>query len=190
MSLIVICGWSGSGKTTIANFLQKKYGYHRIITYTTRSKREYEENGKDYHFISRDAFQKMIEEKALFEWTYFNDAYYGSLKKDYEQPKGVVILDPAGVKKIISLCPDSIVFQLCISKELAIKRLLQRKEESEKIKRRLCIDEKNFIQLNAIRDRIIAIHIEESDKVEEIVAKIACFLTQKEANHKKLGGRP
>ena len=52
MSLIVLCGYSGSGKTTIANVLQEKYGYHRIITYTTRPKREQEVNGKDYHKAS------------------------------------------------------------------------------------------------------------------------------------------
>ena len=189
MSLIVICGWSGSGKTTIANILQKQYGYHRIITYTTRSKREQEKNGQEYHFISRDAFQKMIDQKAFFEWTYFNDAYYGSIKKDYERPKSVVILDPAGVKKILSIFPDSLVFQLCLSKELARKRLAQRKEQTKNMEKRLSMDEKAFAQLDAFGDRILSIHIEEKDQVEDVVAKIVGFLAQKEAYNKDLGGR-
>ena len=169
MSLIVLCGYSGSGKTTIANVLQEKYGYHRIITYTTRPKREQEVNGKDYHFISEEEFKQMIHQDFFFEWTYFNDAYYGSLKRAYQPEKAVVFLDPTGVKKIVEMDPDCMVFELCISKELAIKRLKQRKENIEK---RRCKDEEAFAQLNSLRNRIILIPIEENDTVEDVVKKI------------------
>ena len=61
------------------------------------------------------------------------------------------------------------VFELCISKELAIKRLKQRKENIEK---RRCKDEEAFAQLNSLRNRIILIPIEENDTVEDVVKKI------------------
>ena len=48
--VFVICGAAGSGKTTVAGYLQKHFGMHRVITHTTRAPRPGERDGVDYHF--------------------------------------------------------------------------------------------------------------------------------------------
>lgn len=58
--LIIICGATGSGKTTIQNYLASKYGFERVITHTTRAPRKGEEDKKDYYFESEESFLKII----------------------------------------------------------------------------------------------------------------------------------
>ena len=58
--LLVICGKSATGKTTLKQYLIENYGYDSVITYTTREQRLNEIDGKDYHFIDNEKFQNMI----------------------------------------------------------------------------------------------------------------------------------
>lgn len=57
--LLLLGGPSGSGKTTVANILQEKHGFSRLVTVTTRPPREGEKNGVDYYFVSIDEFRSM-----------------------------------------------------------------------------------------------------------------------------------
>ena len=57
---IVLVGQTNSGKTTVAKLLEA-YGYKRIVTYTTRPKRQGERNGIDYNFVTDEKFKSMIK---------------------------------------------------------------------------------------------------------------------------------
>ena len=54
--LIILCGASGTGKTTIQNYLLKQYGIPRVLTHTTRAKRKGEKDGVDYYFETPVSF--------------------------------------------------------------------------------------------------------------------------------------
>ena len=56
--MIFIAGKTCSGKTRIVSELCKKFGYKKIVTYTTRPIRDKEVDGVDYHFISEEEFEK------------------------------------------------------------------------------------------------------------------------------------
>ena len=66
--IIVLVGKTASGKTTVANELCKNHGYKRIITYTTRPMRENEIQDVDYHFISDEQFNEMVENNEFTEY--------------------------------------------------------------------------------------------------------------------------
>lgn len=78
--LIVLSGPSGVGKGTVreAIFKDNPYDYVYSISATTRKMRTGEVNGEDYHFVSREEFETLIEEDALLEYGEYVGNYYGT----------------------------------------------------------------------------------------------------------------
>ena len=77
--LIVVSGFSGSGKGTLMKQLLKEFECYALsISATTRAPREGEENGRDYFFVTKDCFRQMIREGALYEYASYQDNYYGT----------------------------------------------------------------------------------------------------------------
>lgn len=98
--ILCLIGKSGSGKTTIANYLQENYKYNRIITCTTRPMREGEVDGKDYIFMSLFEFEQTMESDMTCV-TNFRGWYYGVSETSIEICKNpVIILDPRGYMKL------------------------------------------------------------------------------------------
>lgn len=78
--IIALFGKSGSGKDTIKNWLVSLPNTNKIINTTTRPKRDYEIDKKDYYFISPLAFIKNVAQKEFIEYEVFNGWYYGTQK--------------------------------------------------------------------------------------------------------------
>ncbi len=85
--LIVLSGPSGVGKGTVrsAIFKDNPLGYVYSISATTRNIREGEIDGKDYHFLTRDAFEELIQHDALLEYAEYVGNYYGTPMANIEQ---------------------------------------------------------------------------------------------------------
>ena len=78
---IVMSAPSGCGKSTLIDMLLQEY--HDIvysISCTTRAPRGEEEDGLDYHFLSKERFETLIGEGAFLEYAKVHDNYYGTLK--------------------------------------------------------------------------------------------------------------
>lgn len=78
--LLVVSGPSGSGKTTLCRKLADSGEAHYSISCTTRPPRPGEENGKDYHFISKEEFYSKLEAGEFLEHAVVHGNLYGSLK--------------------------------------------------------------------------------------------------------------
>ena len=78
--LLVVSGPSGSGKTTLCRKLADSGEAHYSISCTTRPPRPGEENGKDYHFISKEEFYRKLEAGEFLEHAVVHGNLYGSLK--------------------------------------------------------------------------------------------------------------
>lgn len=98
---IVLCGASASGKTTIQDYLAEHLRYKKIITYTTRERRESEVHDQDYHFVSNEEFNNLIRDRFFAEYEeYSQGRFYGSAKCDYMSGNNVIVLTPHGIRSI------------------------------------------------------------------------------------------
>ena len=73
--LTVISGFSGAGKGTVVKKLIEEYEYSLSVSATTRQKREGEEHGREYFFLTREEFESMIEQHGLIEWAEYVGNY-------------------------------------------------------------------------------------------------------------------
>ena len=94
--MVILSSPSGVGKTTLTKKIQQKYQSFKIsVSHTTRSPRSNEVNGVDYHFISKDKFEKLIKEKKFYEYAKIFENYYGTLKETVDETilKNDIIFD-------------------------------------------------------------------------------------------------
>lgn len=104
--LLVLTGPTAAGKdTVIAKLIEEDPSIIKIVTTTSRAKREGESEGHPYHFISRDEFEQLIADGAFFEWVEFRGELYGTQKKTLLEAlaKGVTVIwkiETKGVKNI------------------------------------------------------------------------------------------
>lgn len=139
--VFILTGPSGVGKTTIAKQLLKRVpNLVRLITYTTRSPRLNEMNGKDYHFITKQEFDQKITEKDFFEYAQVYNEWYGNSKKDIDAlvttgKDVLLVLDIQGAKTVHTKLPGATsIFLQAESPEALLARLRKRgnmKQEDE-----------------------------------------------------------
>ena len=136
---IILVGKSGSGKDYIKNLFEKR-GYKCGISDTTRPIRDYEQDGIDYNFISKEDFKS----KKYIESCEFNGWMYGTTFETFNSSE-VLIMSPEGVKNL-SPVKKTIIYVVYIMADDSIRmnRLKKRKDDEEEIKRRMKSDEKDF----------------------------------------------
>lgn len=141
----IISAPSGSGKSTLVNELLKKVSNLEFsISYTTRAPRGSEINGRQYYFISRPEFEKMIRAGDFLEYAEVFGNYYGTARRflrEAEQKGRDLLLDidVQGAEQIQRKLPDATsIFILPPDRTILEERLRKRSEDCEKvIQRRL-----------------------------------------------------
>ena len=83
--LFVISAPSGTGKSTLCESLRATPDFIYSISCTTRAPRKGEENGVDYHFLSREDFQQRIDRGEMLEFAEVHGNYYGTLKETVKE---------------------------------------------------------------------------------------------------------
>ena len=143
--LIVISSPSGAGKTTITKKLvSKKKNIELSVSITTRKPRPNEVANKDYTFVNKETFQKLIKNKSFLEYAKVFGNYYGTLKKNINrkirQNKKIILdIDWQGARQIKKQLPKTTttIFILPPSLEELKKRLTKRESNKEFIKLRM-----------------------------------------------------
>lgn len=144
--LVVISAPSGAGKTTIAREILNRHPEMLFsVSATTRPRRDYEVDGKDYFFLTTEQFEVYIREGRLVEWEEIYGHYYGTLKSevDHALREGRPMLFDIDVKGALSIKKeyprDSIlVFIKPPNIEVLTERLRKRRTENpETIRQRM-----------------------------------------------------
>ncbi|MCS6987901.1 MAG: guanylate kinase [Chloroherpetonaceae bacterium] len=137
--LVVFTAPSGTGKSTIAKAILADIPTLKFsVSATTRPKRDGEEDGREYYFMTKDAFEALIAKGGFIEHSRHFDNYYGTLKSEAEKVLNagnhlLLDLDVDGalnVKKIYG-SRSLLMFIKPPSLEALRERLLKRKTESE-----------------------------------------------------------
>lgn len=141
--LIILSGPSGVGKNCVRQEIMSKYDLDLTysISMTTREKREKEQDGVDYYFVSDEEFQKNIDEGNFLEWASFVGHKYGTPKDKVEQlrnkGKNVFLeIEINGATQVLSKVHDDRVLSFFLmppSFNALEKRIRKRKTESEEI---------------------------------------------------------
>ena len=80
--LVILSGVAGAGKDTIKKELIKRMeNVESLPSYTSRPIREGDVEGGTYHFISREEFEKMVENQEFYEYDVHHNQYYGTSRK-------------------------------------------------------------------------------------------------------------
>ena len=138
---IVLSSPSGAGKTTITKKLSQKYPNIKIsISHTTRKPRPNEIDGVDYHFVSKEEFEKLIKKNNFYEYAKIFDNYYGtsknSVNKLHQESYDVVFdIDWQGTKQLSEFKELNLIkiFILPPDKNELKKRLINRNQDNKKI---------------------------------------------------------
>ncbi len=143
--LFVVVAPSGAGKTSLVNrLLEVERDIRLSVSYTTRAPREGEVNGREYHFVSREAFESMIAAGDFLEHANVYGNYYGTSRRWIESELAgehdvLLEIDWQGAAQVRKLFPGMVgIFVLPPSIGELRRRLTARgKDSAEVIERRM-----------------------------------------------------
>lgn len=138
--LTIISGFSGVGKGTLVKMLLEKYdNYALSISATTREPRVGEQDGVNYFFITKDEFEKKIDNKELLEYAQYVGNYYGTPRRYVEEQlnngKDVLLeIEIQGAMQIKEIMPDAMtIFVMPPDAKTLKERLVGRGTESMEV---------------------------------------------------------
>lgn len=145
--LIVISAPSGTGKTTLCHMLLKTFPDMEFsVSYTTRKPRLGEINGKDYFFVDRETFERMIEEGDFLEWAEVYGNLYGTSRsqvtKALETGKDILLdIDTQGALQVKKNFPEAVLIFILPPSLTELERRLRSRgtDDEETIEKRLKI---------------------------------------------------
>ena len=144
--MFILSSPSGAGKTTLVKKISKNRNFITSISHTTRLPRPSEKNGKDYFFVSKNYFKKLIKKREFLEHAKVFDNYYGSSKNRVinrlNRGKNVVFdIDWQGTRQIRNKKLNYNLLTIYIlppSKNELMKRLIKREKKNLKtVKKRM-----------------------------------------------------
>jgi guanylate kinase len=174
--LFIISAPSGSGKSTLVSELRKQVvGIDFAVSWTTRAPRGSEEDGREYHFTTREQFQRMIEAGMFLEWAEVFGNLYGTAKSSLDEARLaghdlLLDIDVQGAAQVRARLPEAVgIFVMppnptvlrtrlrnrsraegVVNEEEVFRRLREASKEIENYR------EYSYILVNDILDRAVA----------------------------------
>lgn len=176
--LIVYSGPSGVGKSTVLHKVLENEELNLVfsVSMTTRSARDGEVDGKDYFFVSKEEFEKAIENDDFLEHAKYVENYYGTPRDYVEQKRNegfnvVLEIDVQGGLQVMKKCPGAVsIFVLPPNLDDLKNRLVGRgTEKEETINKRVDAARKEIESGEVYKYHVVN---EDIDKTVDEVVKI------------------
>jgi guanylate kinase len=172
--LLVLSSPSGGGKTTIARaLLQARTDVGYSVSATTRAPRAGERDGRDYHFLAPDEFERRVVAGEFLEHATYSGHRYGTLRAEIDRVLGggshaVLDIEVNGARQVMDRMPDAVrVFVLPPSAKALVERLRGRDTETPDARRvrltraaeeLLAVTEYDYVVVNEhLRDAVNAV---------------------------------
>jgi len=186
--LFVISAPSGGGKTTLGQAaMARTPGVVRSVTCTTRPPRPGEEEGRDYHFLSCDEFERRRERGEFLEWAFVHGHWYGTSRRDVVSLCGqgldvLLVIDYQGAASLRQQGVDALyIFILPPSMEELERRLRRRNSEAEEsLRHRLAVARQEMAQYRCY-DFVIV-----NDDLQTAVAELQAIILAERCRVKRL----
>jgi guanylate kinase len=174
-TLIVVSAPSGTGKSTILECVLEGLENIRLaVSHTTRQPRPGEVDGGDYYFVTRDQFQKLIDEDRFLEWAeVYPGRFYGTSRDEYERAVRdgfdlITDLDVQGAAQVRLKIRDAVtVFILPPSYKVLASRLRGRAKDKE-----VDIKERLAMAISELRHYREYDYVLVNDRLEECVKEL------------------
>lgn len=186
-NILIVSGPSGVGKTTVVKVLMEQHPeLKEEVSCTSRPRRPGETDGVEYHFISREEFERRLAAGYFFESSEYNGNLYGTLYSELEEKTNngnlcVTILDIPGARELKAAFPDAFAVFLHAPPSVLEKRLRRRGTESEEtIQKRLESAGKEMI-LGVMHEEIYPLRVlsdDRNDNAEEIWSRFSAHRAQ------------
>lgn len=176
--LLVVSGPTAAGKGTIVKeLLSRRSDVVLSISATARYKRDYEVDGKDYFFKTKDEFEDLIHNQELLEYAIVHGNYYGTPKKFVEEniKQGKVVLleiDVQGGAQVRGNFDNTVSVFVLPPKKCDIEKRLRKRgtEDEDNIKIRLETAEREMEQIKYYDYYLINDYVDKAtDRLEEII---------------------
>lgn len=145
-NIILLVGKSGTGKTTVAEIAEKRFGKKQVISHTTRPRRYEEETG--HYFVTPEEFDGIRDD--LVAYTKFDGNEYGATQQVVDQ-SDIYVIDPDGVRYFLNTY-SGIKKPVCViltaDEETCARRMLRRGDAQADVRRRIKHDETAFSDLD------------------------------------------
>ena len=177
-TLFVISAPSGAGKSTLIKIIRHRFpDMLYSVSCATRAMRKGEIEGKDYYFVTKDKFQKMIEAGEFIEWKPVHGNMYGTpagpVRKALETGKNMILdIDVEGAKEVFRAFPDAVGIFINAPDMLTLERRLRTRgtDSEESIAIRLANARRETETASIFRYQIV------NDNLEKAVSDLASVI--------------
>lgn len=190
--LVIISGPSGVGKDTIIAAMQQRvprYPRRYVITVTTRARRHNEVDGVDYHFLSREDYERMRTADGLLEASEVHGNWYGTPRNQVQSAiaagyDAILKIDVQGARKVNEAVPEALlIFVVPPSLEALQQRLVGRSTDSPEDLARRRADAAYELSRQGDYDHVVR---NETDQIERTAVEIDAII---EAEHREHADR-
>lgn len=186
-TLFIISGPSGCGKSTLVGLLRRSLtDLDYSISYTTRPPRGNERNGREYYFISREEFERMIAAQEFLECADVFGNYYGTVRRFLrvaEDRDLLLDIDVQGAEQIKKIIPEAVsIFILPPSRENLERRLRNRGLDTEDVIRRRLFTTSREIENSQKYDHVLV-----NDRLEKCADELRAIVL---SERRQRSGRP
>ena len=176
--LIVLSGPAGSGKGTVLSHLLKDDKYRCSVSATTRAPRPGEVNGKNYHFLTREAFIARLAKDEMLEYTEYCGNYYGTPQKEAEEMLAagynlILEIEVEGAANVKRKYPDAVTIMLLPPSGAVLEARLRGRgtETEEVIQERMAQARKEVAKIGEY-DYVVYNYDNQAAEAAEIIRKI------------------